>query len=98
MICILFLYIHRGYIKEKIMGNLTVGKTDKALAATRLSRVLKTADIKTQSVGILNFASTNMNKDELLNLINDIVSNENLDTELKIKLLWIILDMLEKYM
>ena len=98
MICILFLYIHRGYIKEKIMGNLTVGKTDKALAATRLSRVLKTADIKTQSVGILNFASTNMNKDELLNLINDIVSNENLDTELKIKLLRIILEMLEKEM
>lgn len=82
------------------MGNLSVGMANNALAAMLSSRVSKPADMHKvqQAVGVLNFSATNMNKDELLGLVEDIVSNEHLSPELKIKLLQLILEMLEKDM
>ncbi len=80
------------------MGNLSVGMANNTLSAVLSSRVSKPAMQKIQANGLLNFRATNMNKEELLALIDDIVSNEYLDTELKIKLLQLILEMLEKEM
>ncbi len=80
------------------MGNLSVGELNSLYQTLSASRVTKPSTLKVSSVGLLNFNAINMDKQELLDFINDVLSNEYLDTELKIKILQVLLEMLEKEM